>query len=58
LEAAEPGAKKPGPDDVIKMLQEGSERFYSGKATYPHTTASRLELAVKKIRENTPMQPS
>ncbi|MFA6596923.1 MAG: carbonic anhydrase [Ignavibacteriaceae bacterium] len=40
--------KKPFPDEVIKMLQEGNERFYSGKATYPHTNAARLEMAGKE----------
>lgn len=43
--AAEAGTKKPSPDEVLKMLREGNERFYSGKATYPHTTAARLALA-------------
>lgn len=51
-EAAEHGVKKPSPDNVIKMLQEGNERFYSGKATYPHTDAARLELAGKENQGN------
>lgn len=44
-EAAGHGAKKPSPDVVLKMLQEGNERFHTGKATYPHTDAARLEMA-------------
>ena len=38
-------AAKPTPGEVIKMLQEGNERFYSRKATYPHSDAARIELA-------------
>jgi carbonic anhydrase len=38
-------AKKPSPDEVIKMLQEGNARFASGKAISPHTDAARLALA-------------
>ena len=48
LEAAEHGENKPNPDEVIKMLQEGNHRFYLGIPDYPHTTASRLELAGKE----------
>ncbi|MBT8339812.1 MAG: carbonic anhydrase [Desulfatitalea sp.] len=47
LEAAELEDKKKSPGAVIKMLQEGNKRFYTGKAMYPHTNASRLELAGK-----------
>ena len=45
-------AKKPSPDEVIKMLQEGNERFYSGKAIYPHTAAERIALAGKENQGN------
>lgn len=45
-------AKKPAPGEVIKMLQEGNERFYEGKATYPHTNATRLEMAGKENQGN------
>lgn len=41
-------AKKPSPDEVIKMLQKGNERFYTGKGTYPHLDAARIELAGKE----------
>ena len=41
-------AAKPTAGEVIKMLQEGNERFYTGKATYPHANAARLELAGKE----------
>ncbi|MBU1108492.1 MAG: carbonic anhydrase [Candidatus Riflebacteria bacterium] len=51
-EAAEHSAKKPEPDEVIKMLRDGNERFYSGKATYPHVTATRLELSGKVNQGN------
>lgn len=46
--AAEHQVRKPGPDEVLKMLREGNERFYSGKATYPHTDVARLALAGKE----------
>ncbi len=36
---------KPNPHDVIKMLQEGNHRFYTGKSTHPHASAARLKLA-------------
>ncbi len=38
-------AKKPTPDEVIKMLQEGNTRFASGNAISPHTDAARLTMA-------------
>lgn len=47
-EASEQDMKKPSPNDIIKMLEEGNKRFYSGKSTYPHTSADRLELAGKE----------
>lgn len=31
------------PDQAFKQLQEGNERFYSGKRTYPHLDAARLK---------------
>jgi len=31
--------------DVLKMLKEGNERFYTGKAKYPHTDSGRLGQA-------------
>ena len=40
--------KKPSPDEVIKMLQVGNERFFSGRATFPHADAARLEQAGKE----------
>ena len=36
---------KPCPTDVIKMLQEGNQRFVQGKAVYPHTGVDRLKQA-------------
>jgi len=39
---------KPSPDEVLQMLQEGNERFYTEKATYPHTDTARLEQAGKE----------
>ena len=35
-------AKKPSPDEAIKMLKEGNARFVSGKSIHPHTDAARL----------------
>ncbi len=43
--ASETSVKKPSPAEVIKMLKQGNQRFYSGQATYPHTSAERLKLA-------------
>ncbi len=37
--------KKPTPDKVLKMLEEGNKRFYTGKSTFPHVSASRLKQA-------------
>jgi len=37
--------QKPKPDQVLQMLREGNERFYSGKATHTHADAARLALA-------------
>lgn len=39
---------KPSPDEAIVMLKAGNERFVTGKATHPHTDASRLALAGKE----------
>ncbi|MCB2181017.1 MAG: carbonic anhydrase [Desulfobulbaceae bacterium] len=41
-------AHKPSPDAAIQMLQEGNQRFVSGKSTQPHTNAARLALAGKE----------
>ncbi|MDY6822945.1 MAG: carbonic anhydrase [Thermodesulfobacteriota bacterium] len=38
-------APKPSPDEVLQILKKGNERFYTGKATYPHTNTARLEQA-------------
>jgi carbonic anhydrase len=46
--ASEHKASKPSPDEVLNMLKEGNQRFYTGKATYPHTNAARLEQAGKE----------
>jgi carbonic anhydrase len=43
--AGEPKAKKPSPDQVLRMLSEGNERFYTGKPTHPHTDAARCRQA-------------
>jgi carbonic anhydrase len=50
--ASEPIAGKPNPDEVLKMLQEGNQRFSSGKATYPHIDAARIALAGKENQGN------
>ncbi|MFH1351650.1 MAG: carbonic anhydrase [Pseudomonadota bacterium] len=44
-EAEERHMKKPNPEEGLKILKEGNERFYSGKATHPHNDAARLALA-------------
>jgi carbonic anhydrase len=43
--ALKPAVKKPGPDEVLQVLKEGNQRFYTGKATYPHTDFARLAQA-------------
>ena len=47
-EAAEKHVQKPNPDEVLQMLKEGNERFYTGKAIHPHADAARLALAGKE----------
>ena len=47
-ESAEKHVQKPNPDEVLQMLKEGNERFYTGKAVHPHTDAARLALAGKE----------
>jgi carbonic anhydrase len=46
--ALEHAMKKPGPDEALQMLKDGNERFFSGKAAYPHTDAARLRMAGKE----------
>jgi carbonic anhydrase len=48
VRAEEQQGGKPGPDQVLKMLKEGNERFASGKAIHPHLDTARLELAGKE----------
>ena len=43
--ASEPAGEKPSPDEVLQMLKDGNERFYTGNATYPHADAARLKQA-------------
>jgi len=43
-----PKGEKPGPDKVIKMLQEGNDRFFSGKSTHPNMDKNRLIQAGKE----------
>ncbi len=38
-------AEKPSPDEVLAMLKEGNERFYTGNSTFLHLDAARLALA-------------
>jgi carbonic anhydrase len=35
-------ASKPSPDQAIKLLKEGNNRFFSGKSTHPHLDKERL----------------
>ena len=46
--ASDANVQKPAPDQVIQMLKAGNQRFYTGKATYPHTNAARLAQAGKE----------
>lgn len=36
---------KPNPEAVLKMLDEGNQRFAAGQATYPHVNQARLHQA-------------
>lgn len=48
----EQAMKKPSPDAALQMLKDGNARFFSGKATYPHTDAARIRLAGKENQGN------
>lgn len=50
--ASEMTVHKPSPDEVIKMLQEGNQRFVSGKAMQPHCDSARLIQAGKENQGN------
>jgi len=43
-----PKGEKPGPDKVLKMLQEGTDRFFNGKSKYPNMDKNHLIQAGKK----------
>ncbi len=45
-------AKKSTPDQVLKVLKEGNQRFVEGKATHPHTDSKRLIQAGKEDQGN------
>ena len=38
-------AKKPAPEDCLKMLKEGNVRFVGGKSLHPHSDAERVKQA-------------
>lgn len=38
-------SRKPSPEQVLAMLQEGNQRFAEGKTIHPHTDPERLKLA-------------
>lgn len=40
--------KKPSPDQAIKLLQLGNQRFVEGNARHPHTDSKRLKQAGKE----------
>lgn len=46
--ASESAAKKASPDEVIKMLKEGNQRFVEGKCLHPRIDAARLVQAGKE----------
>ncbi|MHB8790429.1 MAG: carbonic anhydrase [Desulfobulbaceae bacterium] len=48
VNASETTAHKPSPAEAIKMLQEGNQRFVSGKAIQPHCDSARLIQAGKE----------
>lgn len=50
--ATEQKANKPSPDEIITLLRQGNERFYTGQATYPHTNTARLEQAGTENQRN------
>ena len=41
----EGSAKKPVPEDCLKMLKEGNARFVSGKSLHPHSDTARVKQA-------------
>jgi len=43
-----PKAEKPGPDQALKMLQQGNDRFFSGKSNHPNMDKDRLIQAGKE----------
>lgn len=45
LRGAEEALPKPSPDNVLKMLKAGNERFAAGKAESPHSDTARLKRA-------------
>ncbi|MFZ5798971.1 MAG: carbonic anhydrase [Desulfobulbaceae bacterium] len=52
VNASESTAHKPAPAEVIKMLQEGNQRFVSGKSIHPHADSARLIQAGKENQGN------
>lgn len=50
--ATEKAANKPSPDEVIKMLKEGNQRFVEGKCIHPRIDASRMVQAGKEDQGN------
>lgn len=45
VNASGTAAHKPSPDEVIKILKEGNQRFVSGASTHQHTDSARLAQA-------------
>jgi carbonic anhydrase len=43
-----PKGEKPAPDQALKMLQEGNDRFFSGKSQHPNMDKDRLIQAGKE----------
>jgi carbonic anhydrase len=52
VNASETTAQKPSPDEIIKMMQEGNQRFVSGKSNHPHSDNARLIQAGKENQGN------
>lgn len=43
---------KPSPEEILKILKEGNERFVSGKTVHPNINAERLALAGKENQKD------
>jgi carbonic anhydrase len=49
---ASSSVQKPAPAEIVKMLQEGNDRFVANKSIHPHGDTQRLILASKEDQGN------